>query len=327
MTIDTNPEFGIELALVLPYAYFLHKEGKLDKVITSKGMKPFYFFCDNVEEKYEFRTVDNKAAGLGWDENPIIPNCWIYGNKNNAELYKDTWEHWESFLKVDRGCGILDYNQWELPDYNRQYKNEKFKFDKPFVVIANRYNWEHGTKPVGYFSIKCLYEMFNYLTEKGYKVIYKRPNNTEFPPDQNEINTLRNKEILSEEVEGIGNITYYQLTEFYEDVILFDDLVKENINHSYNELQLNIFTNAEGFIGMSGGSTLLLNLFKKPTITYLYNSSDLRYKFWEDEQGNKNIKNYYYAMNPNIIPYIDENCDKMKLNNTKDFLDVVSKHF
>ena len=56
---------------------------------------------------------------------------------------------------------------------------------------------------------------------------------------------------------------------------------------------------------MSGGSTLLLNLFKKPTITYLYNSSDLRYKFWEDEQGNKNIKNYYYAMNPNVIPYID----------------------
>ena len=24
-------------------------------------------------------------------------------------------------------------------------------------------------------------------------------------------------------------------------------------------------------------------------------------------------------MNPNIIPYIDENCDKMKTNDTKDF--------
>ena len=31
-----------------------------------------------------------------------------------------------------------------------------------------------------------------------------------------------------------GNITDYQLTEFYEDVILFDDLVKENNNYTYN---------------------------------------------------------------------------------------------
>ena len=108
---------------------------------------------------------------------------------------------------------------------------------------------------------------------------------------------------------------------------MFDDIVLANRDLTYNEVQLNLFVNAEKFIGMSGGSTLILNLFQKPTITYLYNRSDLREKFWEDEHGNKNIKNYYYAMNPNIIPYIDENCDKMKLNNTKDFLDVVSTHF
>ena len=46
MIIKSNPEFGIELALVVPYAYWLHTQGKLDKVITSKGMKPFYYFCD-----------------------------------------------------------------------------------------------------------------------------------------------------------------------------------------------------------------------------------------------------------------------------------------
>jgi hypothetical protein len=44
MIIDTNPEFGVELACVIPYAYWLHTEGRLEKVITSKGMKPFYFF-------------------------------------------------------------------------------------------------------------------------------------------------------------------------------------------------------------------------------------------------------------------------------------------
>ena len=32
--------------------------------------------------------------------------------------------------------------------------------------------------------------MFNYLTEKGYLVIYKRPKNNEFPLDTNETNSL-----------------------------------------------------------------------------------------------------------------------------------------
>ena len=101
MIINTNPEFGIELTLVVPYAFWLHKQGKLEKVITSKGMKPFYFFCDNVEERYEYRTVDNKAAGM-----ESIPNEWIYGFKQNAALYKDEWPEWEGFANVERGCEI-----------------------------------------------------------------------------------------------------------------------------------------------------------------------------------------------------------------------------
>ena len=48
MIIKTNPEFGTELALTIPYAYYLHTQGKLDTVITSKGMKPFYYFCNEL---------------------------------------------------------------------------------------------------------------------------------------------------------------------------------------------------------------------------------------------------------------------------------------
>ena len=322
MIVDCNPEFGIELALALPYAYWLHEQGKLEKVITSKGMKPFYYFCDNVEEKYDFRTIDNSAAGLD-----SLPNSWIYGNKKNAELYKKDWEHWKSFRDVERGCGILDYTEWKMPDYKNHYKNDKFKFEKPFIVVANRYNWEHGGPPIGHFNIKCLYEIFNYLTDSGYMVIYKRPKNTEFPIDQNEMNTLRNGEELKAEVDGIGTMTDFDLTEQYDDVCLFDDFLKDYPQYTYNELQLNLFANAKGFIGMSGGSTLLLSLFQKPTITYLYNSSDLRDKFWENADGIENIKNYYYMMNPNTIPVVDRDCEKMKNNDNKEFLNKIKETF
>ena len=320
MIIDVKPEFGYEIACSIPYAYWLHKRGELEKVITCKGMKPFYYFCDNVEEKYDSRTIDNSKAGLN-----TLPNSWIYGNKDNAKLYKNEWPIWEEFMCEEKGCGILDYRKWKLPNYTTQYKNDRFVFDKPFIVVANRYNWEHGTRPVGYFDIKCLYEIFNYLTNKGYTVIYKRPSNTEFPPDQNEMTTILYKETLSAIVEGVGNITDKQLTSYYDDVILFDDIVEKNKDLSYNEVQLQLFTNAEKFIAMSGGSTLLLNLFQKPTITYLYNTSDLRENFWQSKNNNINIKNYYYMMNPNIIPFIDRECNDMKRGEHKKFLKLIKE--
>ena len=125
----------------------------------------------------------------------------------------------------------------------------------------------------------------------------------------------------------IGKITDFDLCNHYDDVYLIDDILYKHSQYTYNELQLNLFANSDGFIGMSGGSTLLLNLFKKPTITYLYNSSDLRDKFWEDENGNKNIKNYYYMMNPNLIPFIDKNCEYMKRDKHKEFLTKIKEIF
>ena len=79
MIVDCNPEFGIELALALPYAYWLHEQGELEKVVTSHGIQPFYYFSDFVEEKYDHRTIDNEAAGLN-----SLPNNWIYGIIHNA---------------------------------------------------------------------------------------------------------------------------------------------------------------------------------------------------------------------------------------------------
>ena len=49
------------------------------------------------------------------------------------------------------------------------------------------------------------------------------------------------------------------------------------------------------------------------------------YEFWEDEKGNKNIKNYYYMMNPNVIPYIDVECGDMRQNKFDNFLNLIKE--
>jgi hypothetical protein len=327
MTLDINPEFGIELTLAVPYANWLHKNGQLDKVITSKGMRPFYYFTDNVEERYTSRTIDNQAAGLNQ-----LPNNWIYGFKENALLYKDTWNDWHKFSEVERGCGILDYSKWEMPDYELEYKGDsRFKFNKPHVVICNRYNCEHGHAPLGYFDIECLYTIFEYLTNKGYAVIYKRPDNLEgFPLDQNEFITIENKYSLTANVEGVGIITDYQLCSYFEDVYLINDIKSSFNDLSYNEIQLKLFANAEGFITIAGGgSTLFPCTFKKPTVSYFGREMEesKRDNFFFAPDGTKNIKNYHYMINPNLTVSIDLNGHDMVNNKYKNFIDKVKEVF
>ena len=194
-TIKVNSEFASELVCVIPYTYWLHKRGELEKVITSKGMKPFYYFCDDVEERFEIRTFDINTNGL-----KDVPNDWIHHNsyavtkKNYSDL---------SIEEQSEVNGVLDYSKWTPPPYPEHYQTDEFNHLKPYVVINSNYNVEYGndiTKSLRYFDIKTLYETFNHLIDKGYTVIYKRPNNTEFTLDQNEMVTLGGKIMLTADV-------------------------------------------------------------------------------------------------------------------------------
>ena len=194
--IKANPEFASELVCVIPYVHWLHNEGKLEKVITSKGMRPFYYFCDNVEERFETRTFDANTNGL-----KDVPNDWLHHNS-----YAVTNKGY-SDLSVDEQSevnGVLDYSQWSPPPYAEHYQTDEFNHLKPYVVVNSNYNVEYGndiTKSLRYLDIKTLYDIFNYLTDKGYHVIYKRPDNTEFTLDQNEIITLNGKFELTANVD------------------------------------------------------------------------------------------------------------------------------
>ena len=85
MVIDIRSEFGVELVLATPYAYWLHENNKLDKVICPKDMKPFYYFCDNLEEKYTSRNIDPNTSGLN-----TLPNGWLHHN-SSPHFRKNLW--------------------------------------------------------------------------------------------------------------------------------------------------------------------------------------------------------------------------------------------
>jgi len=269
-TIKVNCEFASELVCVIPYVHWLHNEGKLEKVITSKGMRPFYYFCDNVEERFETRTFDANTNGL-----KDVPNDWLHHNS-----YAVTNKGY-SDLSVDEQSevnGVLDYSQWSPPPYAEHYRTDEFNHLKPYVVVNSNYNVEYGndiTKSLRYLDIKTLYDIFNYLTDKGYHVIYKRPDNTEFTLDQNEIITLNSKFELTANVQGTGVISDYDLCNYYDKVINLN-LLKKEYTYSYNELQMRLFSGADGFISTNGGGGDLCSYFKKPVLFYIPHGKELR---------------------------------------------------
>lgn len=302
MTLDLNPEFGYELVCSAPYAYWAKQQGQDVKIITSIGMKPFYWFADEVIEKYTNRSVDNGNNGV-----QDLPNNWIHHNAK-AVFGKDYSELTDK--EKEEANGTLDYSQWIAPPYAKQFYKKGVPLLNNYVVVSNRYNLEHSEQPIGYFDIKALYEIFNLLTEKGYNIIYKRPRNTEFACDSNE---EQGRDIKAN-VEGLGVITDFELTEHFDNVFLFDNII-EQIGSSYNEAQLNIFASAEGFIAMGGGSSILCSYFNKPVIIYVNTSKDIRPGyFYGDSYFNK-------LSNASIYPVVDTKA-QIKVRGWRDYSEV-----
>lgn len=137
-----NSEFGYELIVAVPYAYYLHENGLLNKTISGKLSEPLYYFSPNHEINSEKRSWNNtkKLIGSG------MPNSRVHIPK-------------------------LDMSQFSPPPYKEHFTNDKYKWDKPTICICNKHAIEWGKSPINYFSLEVLKEMFNTLKD-DYQIIY-----------------------------------------------------------------------------------------------------------------------------------------------------------
>ena len=307
MVVKNNAEFGVELALAVPYAYWLHEQGELDTVITSKGMKPFYYFCDDVREEFSYRTIDNAAAGLN-----DLPNNWIHGDTKTGTVMTKP--------------GVLDYSQWKLPPYKKYYKNDDFKFKRPTAFITNIYNHPDGAdeRYFHHFTIKGLYDMFIALDAKGYDVIYKRETNTnpDITFDQNEINATQYKNEIQANVDGHGIINDIDLCSHFDNVYLFKDIV-ESVSTCYNETQLKLLANCDKYISVCGGNAILSSCFGGKTIIYVTQGRELRPNYFSDDS-------YFHQLSKSkILPVFDlvDDIKKRGSHDVSGILQMIEKEF
>jgi len=207
-------EFGEELQFVLPFAYWHYKNGTLKSTTSAKYTKELYFFSPEHHEVFETRTNE--------------------GNYN---------------FELPRILYSQDYQmkKWLAVPLKNQYKNDIYKYDKPILIIANRYNMEWDGPPVSYFDLPTLDFIINTL-KQSYTIIYNRPRPGDISVD--------------------GSVTY-DLKEFewlendHPEVLLMDNLYQENKGkaRNFNHLQLMVYANADRFLSVHGGTATLASYF------------------------------------------------------------------
>jgi hypothetical protein len=212
--IAFDGEFAPELQFALPFAYWHFKNGTLKNTKASKFTKELYFFSPNHSEIFESRTTE--------------------GNYN---------------YEMPRILYSQDYNmtKWEPVPLKQEYQNSIYVYEKPILIIANRYNMEWDGPPISFYSIEVLEHIIEKLKHK-YTIIYNRPRPQNITMDNSDIYDMDE---------------YTWLEKRYPDVILMEDLFKNNLGsvNNFNHLQLMVYANADKFISIHGGTATLASYF------------------------------------------------------------------
>jgi hypothetical protein len=207
-------EFGQELLFVLPFAYWHYKNGTLKATRGTKYTKELYFFSPDHKECFENRAIEGNYDY----EMPRI----LYSHNYNMK-------------------------KWEAVPFKKMYRNDVYVYDKPILIIANRYNMEWDGPPISFFSIPMLSQMIEALKDR-FTIIYNRPLPKNITTDNSEIYDLKEHEWLRRE---------------YPDVLLLEDLYDENRANvrNFNHLQLMVYANSDHFISIHGGTATLASCF------------------------------------------------------------------
>jgi hypothetical protein len=224
-------EFAFEQLAVIPYAYWLHLQGRLEFTAATADTACFYYFSPNHTE------VEIERRYVPISEYPV------------ADLDDRGFDH-EGFPRV------LDTTRWRPPPYRDVYGDDgRFQFPKPLVIVCNKANaefFEPGGVLVNHLDTDLLLSLVRILTPR-FTVVYNRPRSCDIVRDEAEIRDLGEIEALKRE---------------FPNVITIQELHSEHSDLTFNELQLRLFAICERFVSVLGGASYLASYFGGTNIVY-----------------------------------------------------------
>ena len=223
-------EFAFELLAVIPYAYWLHRQGRLAFTESTADTRSLYWFSPDHRE----RPVDRRYVPV--TEYP----AGVAGT-----------------LRYDRTAfpEALDTSRWTPPPYRDVYRDERFRFERPTCVVCNKATGEHylwHRSMTNHLPDDVLLDLVGRLRTR-YQVVYNRPRAADIVNDHQSIHELGDIEAVKDA---------------YPDVLTIQELHARHPGLGYNELQLRLYAGCERFVSVLGGSSYLASWFGGVNVVY-----------------------------------------------------------
>jgi hypothetical protein len=223
-------EFAFEMLAVIPYAYWLHGQGRLERTVACADTRALYYFSPHHEERAAQRS---------------------YVPITEYPVGEAGWRHYDR-LAFPR---TLDPRAWRPPPYKSIYRDARFQWAKPTCVVCNKYSDEHygrHREPTNFMGPELLLAVIGRLRER-YQVVYNRPRATDIVNDHQAIR----------EMTDIGAVK-----RAYPDAITIQELHARHPELGFNELQLRVFAGCDKFVSVLGGSSYLASYFGGINVVY-----------------------------------------------------------
>lgn len=239
MNLSINGELGYELVLAAPYVYYQHLRGERVNLECAKDASCFYPSA-TTKEVFQQRTPGLSVLLDGVSLSSFSKPESFHTPKLNTEY-------------------------WCPPPYSSIYKNDYFRFDKPLMIVSNKYNIEWDRPPINFIDIDTLDAIFSTFSEK-YSIVYNRPLSTNITNDNSSILDLQDHAFIKAK---------------HPQVFLMQDLKNDSL--SFNELQMSLYANATNFISTQGGNSVIASYFGGTNIIFAREGGELdnnSYKNW-----------------------------------------------
>ena len=164
--IDYDGEFGLEMQLVIPYAYYLHQKNLLGRTTSAQDTRCLYYFAPQHKEKYRTRR-------------------WIDPDEPPRRMLPNRTEH----------TFHLNTSQWTPPPYRKQFANRRFVWDKEPLVIMNKFCIEWGERSYNFIDVPILEQIIATLKDR-YQLIYCRPRTEDIVADDNAIRSFGDFDLI-----------------------------------------------------------------------------------------------------------------------------------
>jgi len=225
-------EFAFELLAVIPYAYWLHTQGRLEFTVSTPDTRCLYYFS----KRHEERPIPRRYVPI--TEYPL-------GRPGQ--------------FKYDRTAfpRTLDRDRWLPPPYREVYAGERLSFEREPCVVVNKTSDEISLRggsraAVNSLDHELLLAVLDLLRDR-YQVVYSRPRADDIVNDH-------------QDVRETGDIEAVKRA--YPDVLTIQELHEDHRDLTFNELQMRLYAACDRFVSVQGGGAYLASYFGGTNVVY-----------------------------------------------------------